>query len=275
MIGVDLAWSDGPAANETGVLALDSDGNVAEAGWTVGVDATTIWINDHADTDTAVFVDAPLVVANQDGQRVCERQVGQGYGAWKVSANSTNLASPRLAGVALRERLEASGWVYCDGSAGSPSRGRTISECYPYTTLVGAPELGYEVERPRYKRKPRGIKISEWRTVRARSCDELIARLAVLGTAVPELELRSHPTTERLLLEPSPLDDRGYKHREDLIDACLAAWSAALWITFGTARCQVLGIDDPLTDADGRRATIIAPARSTQRINRRRPSISR
>jgi predicted RNase H-like nuclease len=46
-----------------------------------------------------MFVDAPLVVANETGQRLCETQVGQRYGRWKVSANTTNIHSPRLAGV--------------------------------------------------------------------------------------------------------------------------------------------------------------------------------
>ena len=43
------------------------------------------------------FVNAPLVVRNTVGQRLCETQVGRRYGKWKVSANSTSLQSPRLA----------------------------------------------------------------------------------------------------------------------------------------------------------------------------------
>jgi predicted RNase H-like nuclease len=39
-----------------------------------------------------------------------------------------------------------------------------------------------------------------------------------------------------------------YKHREDLIDACLAAWTAALWIERGADRCQVLGEHDCFVD---------------------------
>jgi hypothetical protein len=67
----------------------------------------------------------------------------------------TNLRSPRLAGVTLRRRLEKQDWRYSDGHSGPPVAGRWCCECYPYTTLVGAPELGYDLERPRYKRKPR------------------------------------------------------------------------------------------------------------------------
>jgi predicted RNase H-like nuclease len=71
--------------------------------------------------------------------------------------------------------------------------------------------------------------------------------------------------TAQLLDERSPLDDLAYKHREDLIDACLAAWTAALWMQCCADRCQVLGEHDILVDDQGQRATIIAPARPTQR----------
>lgn len=263
-LGVDLAWADTTVANETGVVAAEPDGTIVAAGWTTGVEETIAWANAHATDAAMLFVDAPLLVLNPDKQRLCEKQVGQRYGRWKVSANSTNLASPRLAGVRLRRKLEASGWSYADGSAGPPRTGLVMSECYPYTTLVGAEVLGYDRERPLYKRKPKGLPTAEWRPVRAAACDVLVQRLAGLRNASPPLDLRSHPVTAQLLEEDSPLNDRAYKHREDLIDACLAAWTAALWIQAGTDACQVLGADDGLVDDQGRRATIIAPAREAQ-----------
>ncbi len=263
-LGVDLAWADSAKANETGVVALEADGRILDAGWSVGVDETVAWVGEHAGDQALLFIDAPLIVLNPDGQRLCEKQVGQRYGMWKVAANSTNRGSPRLAGVRLRERLEADGWRYDDGTNGPSIDGRTMSECYPYTTLVGAPALRYDVERPLYKRKPKSLPTAEWRPVRAAACDELIKRVALLRDAVPPLDLQSHPATDRLLTEPTPLSDRLYKHREDLLDACLAAWSAALWVASGTARSQVLGATDPLTTEQGFRATIIAPARPEQ-----------
>ena len=58
--------------------------------------------------------------------------------------------------------------------------------------------------------------------------------------------------------------DRAYKHREDLIDALLCAWTASLWWHRGTERCQVLGASDTVSEL-GHRPTIIAPARPEQR----------
>jgi predicted RNase H-like nuclease len=50
-----------------------------------------------------------------------------------------------------------------------------------------------------------------------------------------------------------------YKHREDLIDALLCAWTASLRARHGLDRCQVLGL--PAKTTDEPIATIIAPVR--------------
>jgi predicted RNase H-like nuclease len=266
-LGVDLAWGEGGPgrpANETGVVAIDADGRVLDAGWTRGLEATPAWVAEvSGDAPALMFIDAPLVVTNPTGQRLCDTQVGQRYGRWRLSANTVNTASPNRAGVALRHMLEQSGWRYSDGAEGPPDNARAFSECYPYTTLVGAAELGYETERPRYKRKPVRLPAAQWRPARVAACDELIKRLDGLATADPPLHLRSHPVTRKLLEEPSPLADKAYKHREDLIDAALCAWTAALWSRHGKSRCQVLGL--PAAETPTAVATIIAPARPEQR----------
>ena len=264
-IGIDLAWADGSAkkaANESGAVILDATGKIVQAGWTVGVKETVDWLESHAPKESLLLVDAPLVVTNKRGQRLCEKQVGQRYGRWQVSANSTNTSSPRLAGVDLRKQLEQRGWCYSDGCKGPPQKGRYLSECYPYTTIVGAEQLGYDDERPRYKRQPKYMSLAQFRPCRAEQCDELIRRVTKLSSSVPPMDISSHPDTLALVAQPSPIPDEEYKHREDLLDAALCAWTASLWARWGEERCQVLGRDDPLRD--GIRATIIAPARKEQ-----------
>lgn len=94
-------------------------------------------------------------------------------------------------------------------------------------------------------------------------CDDLIVRLTGLRGADPPLLLDSHPTTADLARTPSPTATAAYKHREDLVDAVLCAWTAALWHRHGLDRCQVLG--PTLAESPGPAATIVAPARPDQR----------
>lgn len=298
-IGVDLAWGLGlphsvtgrvSAPNETGLCVLDDAGQVLDAGWARGVDAVTDWISQHlaaphttthgtAHTPAGpaiIAIDAPLIVENPTGMRQCERAVGRHYGRWRVSANASNQGSAARAGQLLLARLESSGIHYSDGSAPLPATaptmptGRGIAfECYPYTTIVGVAELGYDVERPRYKRLIPGIARMDARRARALACDDLVARLHRAAPGLPPLDLLSHPATAELVTDASPLIDRSYKHREDLLDAAICAWTAALWHRHGATRVQSLGAsgtDHPgEVDARGRRATIVAPYRPEQR----------
>ncbi len=266
-LGVDLAWGEGSEdrpANYSGVVALSETGAIHEAGWTIGLDETQAWIECHAVDDTLLFVDAPLVITNLTRQRLADKRVGNCYGRWWVSANSVNLSSPRQAGVRLRERLERSGWSYSDGLKGPPRHGRSVSECYPYATIVGAQELGYDDKRPAYKRRPKGMRAAQFFPMRNAACDKLIRRVAGLAAADPPIDLVSHPSTRALLEEPSPRNSTLYKKREDLLDAAICAWTAAVWHRHGDQRCQALGGVEH-DGAGGPIATIIAPARPEQR----------
>src|SRR5581483_768135 len=193
-LGVDLAWGEGSerkVANRSGVVALEANGTISDAGWRIGPDARVDWIQRHAGDDALLLVDAPLVIANATGPRLADRQTGQRYGRWWVSANSVNLNCPHQAGVHLRERLEALGWRYSDGREGPPCAGRVVSECYPYTAIVGVPELGYDDRRPAYKRASKGMPAAQAWPIRTAACDELIRRIARLADFDPPLDIAS------------------------------------------------------------------------------------
>jgi hypothetical protein len=147
-------------------------------------------------------------------------------------------------------------WVRARAPAG-PSRSATRTR-----RSSASPELDYSV-RPLYKRKPRKTPTADWRPIRAAACDELIGRVGGLSAFDPPLDLLSHELTKKLVEEPSPLADRPYKSREDLLDAAISAWTASYWLGHGASRCAVLGAEDP-PDQDGLRATIIAPWRDPQ-----------
>ncbi|OIH92808.1 DUF429 domain-containing protein [Curtobacterium sp. MCBA15_001] len=270
-LGVDLAWGLGTerrAPNETGLAALDEAGRVLDAGWARGVDDVTAWIADHLGPRTLIAVDASLVVTNPTGIREAERQVGQRYGRWKVAANPTNQASAASAGTQLLHRLTALGIGYVSDTTAMRERtGPAAFECYPYTTLVGVEELGYDEERPRYKRLDTALPAPEARRRRAVAFDELVRRLRTTPLD-PPVVLDSHPLTASLA-DPSVLHGPTHKHREDLLDGVLCAWTAAFWERHGDQRVQVLGGDpglpcDPVDEA-ARQPVVIAPARPSQR----------
>ncbi len=273
-LGVDLAWGLGTATrapNETGLVAMDTDGAVTDAGWARGVDAVTDWIAGHLGERSLIAVDASLVVTNPTGIREAERQVGQRYGRWKVAANPTNLASAASAGARLLERLTALGVGYVSSTAAMRERtGPAVFECYPYTTLVGVEELGYDVERPRYKRLDLRVPPATARARRAEAFDELVRRLRETPLD-PPLQLDTHPLT-RALAEPSGIHGPTHKHREDLLDGALCAWTAAFWERHGDGRVQILGGDPCLpsdaVDEAGRQPVVVAPARPSQRPTR-------
>jgi predicted RNase H-like nuclease len=265
-IGVDLAWSSGTQtkpANETGLVSLARDGQITDAGWARGLDDVLAWIVGHVQPGDVIAIDAPLVVPNLTGQRLCERETGSRYMyPWKVAANSSNRAKKDLVGVLLRQQLELHGVRYVDGLAPHDPTVTEMFECYPYTTIVGTDELAYDV-RPQYKRSNKRMPAIERAAHRAAECDELLRRMSLLRAAAVPMDLGSHPVTRDLLTSPSPLNGREYKHREDLIDAALAAWTAALWAET-PERVQVLGATAELDEA-GRRPTIVAPAKAQQR----------
>lgn len=269
-LGIDLAWGEGSPtkrARETGVAAIDGSGTVLDAGWARGIDEVEAWVLEVATPGAIIAIDAPLLVLNATGMRLAEREVGRGYGRYRVAANASNLALGWLGGVTLRRRLEASGFRYIDGLSPMEAGATSMFECYPYTTLVGMEELGYDLERPRYKRFVKSLPVAEARVVRQAACDELITRMRMLDAADPPLDLASHPVSRVLIDEPSPISDVPYKHREDLLDALICAWTASIWHRHGVTRMQVLGATDAPDDA-GRRPTIFAPARAGQRIVR-------
>jgi predicted RNase H-like nuclease len=231
----------------------------------------TDWVAAHLGPRTLIAVDASLVVTNPTGIREAERQVGQRYGRWRVAANPTNQASAASAGTALLGRLTALGIGYVSSTTAMRERtGPAAFECYPYTTLVGVEELGYDDERPRYKRLDLRVPGPVARQRRAAAFDELVRRLRETPLD-PPLLLDSHPLTAGLA-EPSGVHGPTHKHREDLLDGALCAWTAAFWERHGDERVQVLGGDPRLPsdppDEAGRQPVVVAPARPSQRAPR-------
>jgi predicted RNase H-like nuclease len=85
-VGVDAAWGN---VNETGLVCLEPTGDVRDAGWAIGLQPVVDWIVEHAEPDTLVFIDAPLILAS----------AGSPY-----SRHSRSKASPTTTGSTARRR---------------------------------------------------------------------------------------------------------------------------------------------------------------------------
>lgn len=86
---------------------------------------------------------------------------------------------------------------------------------------------------------------------------ERLERLERLATGDPPLDLSSHPATNALRTTPVAGRAQAYKKAEDLLDAVLCAWTAALWHRH-PEECAVLGPSSPPGDGEPA-ATIISP----------------
>ncbi|CAQ01267.1 DUF429 domain-containing protein [Clavibacter sepedonicus] len=268
-LGIDLAWAEGTAtrpARETGLACIDASGRVLDLTTARGIDEVVAWVARWEDPGAVAAVDGPLVVANATGSRLAEKEVASRYGRLGISAYPSNTGRPAQGAVVLRRRLEAAGWEYDDGSGAARDAGaRTMLECYPYTTLVGAPELGFAGVKPRYKRLAPLLATAERRPHRAAEFRVVLDAVAGLAHADPPLDVTTHPRAAALVADGPAIVERQHKHLEDLLDGLICAWTAAYWARHGLARSQVLGATDPVVDEHGRRGTIIAPARPHQR----------
>ncbi len=268
-LGIDLAWAEGTAtrpARETGLACIDAAGRVLDLATGRGIDEVVDWIARWDGPGAVAAVDGPLVVANATGSRLAEKEVASRYGRLGISAYPSNTGRPAQGAVALRRRLEDAGWEYDDGSASArDADARTMIECYPYTTLVGAPELGFDAMKPRYKRLAPLLATADRRPHRAAEFRMVLDAVAGLAHADPPLDVSTHPRAAALVADGPAIVERQHKHLEDLLDGLICAGTAAYWTRHGLARSQVLGATDPVVDERGRRGRLVAPARPHQR----------
>lgn len=207
-VGIDLAWG---TRSRTGLAVVDDTGRLVASGVVRTDEEIDDWLAAHAPAPLVVAVDAPLVVPNETGQRVCERDIGRAFGRYGASAYPANRTNPLFRpprGQALAQRH---GWNLDPDAALDPDRAVCL-EVYPHAALIGLFELP---RRVLYKKgSDRGVGFGQ---------------LVGLLESVPELGLtesdRWHEI-RRLVASPA----RGDLTRiEDELDAIVCAHVAWLW----------------------------------------------
>lgn len=139
-LGIDLAWHGN--GKHSGLAALHLSGQtltLAEepSGATDDAGIDTFLVRHQAPTVVAA-IDAPLIIANETGQRPCETEIGRTFGKYHASAHTSNLRLfPAAASVRLARRMIDGGFRHPDrGCAESKRSGKTLLEVYPHPAHV-------------------------------------------------------------------------------------------------------------------------------------------
>ena len=205
-VGIDLAWS---ARNRTGLAVVDGEGRLLTSGNATTDAEIDAWLAENAPTPRTVGIDAPLIVPNETGQRIAEREIGRAYGRFGAGAYPSNRTNPLFdppRGAKLAERH--------DWTVDPQSRAATTQciEVYPHPALVA---LFLLPQRILYKkgnnRQPGFVELAR--------CLESVPELA-LDTSARWREIRD------TIASPGPGD---LTRIEDEIDAILCAHLAWLW----------------------------------------------
>jgi predicted RNase H-like nuclease len=122
---VDLAWQSERNPSAAALMLGDRSGanlvEVAEPLRSIG--DVLAYIRRHATSSTVIAIDAPLIIANDEGQRSCETLVGRRYGARHASCHTSNRTLyPNAASTRLAAALEADGFVHAPGVLQAPAQ---------------------------------------------------------------------------------------------------------------------------------------------------------
>lgn len=210
-IGIDLAW--GPR-NRTGLGAVDEAGALVTSATVRSDDEIVDWIERLAPRTGVVALDAPLVVANREGSRPCEKLIHAAFGRFDGGGYPSNTSNPYFdppRALTLANRLG----LGIDPA--SPQREHVAIEVYPHPAMVGLFELGRTLK---YKRKKQTAEVQLAET----------QRLLALMEGIETLRLAESDDWARIRGVVDGAVSRGALGSvEDEIDGIFCAHLAWLW----------------------------------------------
>ena len=214
IIGVDLAWGE---RAPTGLCACDESGMVIASATAVRDEEIFAWIEQFRPLSTVAF-DAPLIVKNETGMRLCEHELNRRFGRFHAGCYPTNLGL-------LKGRVRAK--EIADALELTP--GRSAIEVYPHSALVTIGGLDRVLE---YKARP-------GRTLDSRRSE--MVRLTELIRRVDGFDAASGPRWAELFELVTTAPTRAALRRgEDELDAHVCA-IVGLLHTRGDSRIAVFG----------------------------------
>ena len=232
-IGIDLAWQS--EKNPTAIVVAEGNERICVTAISdpmVGLEQVLSFVDVHSSSNTAVAIDAPLVINNVYGQRECERAISSRFGRYHAGAHTSNLTRyPRAASVRLASELKVRGFVMDSGSEAARHRpGRWFFEVYPHPThvvLVGLDRI---------------VKYKKGRVAARREGQRRFAGLlqSQLSRGKPML-LEGQEVRDLFMTDPNSLRGRGLKANEDRLDALLCCYLAAHYWYWGSERNELVG----------------------------------
>ncbi|HEX4588133.1 MAG TPA: DUF429 domain-containing protein [Mycobacterium sp.] len=211
-VGLDLAWGE---KNHTGIAAVGSDGRLLHVGAADDDDSIEAAVAPFVDDECLVAIDAPLIVNNPTGYRLCETALNHDFarfeaGARPAFADKPEFKNPRGA------RLAAALGLDMDPNS---SAARRAIEVYPHPATV----VLFGLEKTlKYKRGPFED--------RQRELLRLMTLIEGLDRASPRLRVNHNVAWVELrrrveaATRPSQLD-----RDEDPVDAVICAYVALYW----------------------------------------------
>lgn len=233
-IGIDLAWQS--AKNHSAIaVARGGAGGAVLVDHSEGITSTAgvaDYVLSHATANTVVAIDAPLVIANERGQRPAEQAISTRFSSRHAGAYSTSLRLyPNAGSVQLARLLDQKGFVQvADPGQAKYRPGCWFFEVYPHPAQVVLFNLARIIK---YKKG----RVANRRTELARLRDYL---LNVLSTAAPSLT-PGERGAELLRRDVDASKGRSLKQYEDLLDSYFCAYLALFLWHWGAERNEVFG----------------------------------
>lgn len=227
-LGIDLGWSSGAS----GLCCLDWQDSRLELIDLRREDATEdilAWVDTCIAPDESgmIAVDAPTLIPNATGMRLCDRLTHKHFGRYHAGSYPANLGLPFAARtVAFGLSLEAKGFHHAPAIAPKQA-GRHQIEVFPHPAIVHLFGLERILKYKKGKLADRRIELARLRQL---LCDRL-------HTLEPALDV----TQSKLLPSEIPFKGTALKAVEDQLDSLVCAYVAAHWWYWGLERNIALG----------------------------------
>lgn len=214
LTGIDLAWHGDKNPTAVAIGSLDSACLVVDTVIPAiyGI-SEVLNILKNIESLAGIAIDAPLIIQNETGQRVCEKEIGVAYGSRKASCHTSNKKLyPNANSVNISNKLSDLGFAHMTGV-------KWQIECYPHPAII---EIFGLKERLQYKKG----RVSEKKAGQI-ELGNLICSLSSSSVVKLKCTETVCKYTDSIYIES--LSGQALKSNEDALDSIICLYIAALY----------------------------------------------